>query len=237
MPVDMTKHIGASIVLALGAIVSTWLIINTIADIKAMERTVQVKGLAEQEVSADTVIWPVFYKDADNNLNALMARVDEKNSAIRAFLVLQGFDDEEISVSAPSIVDKYAQEYNQSERGFRYVAKAGMTVFSHSPDKVKTAFSQLSQLAKQGIAITQDDYQNRVEYMFTQLNDIKPEMVQLATQKAREVALKFAKDSDSQLGKIKSARQGQFSIRDRDSNTPHIKLVRVVTSVEYYLAD
>ncbi len=90
---------------------------------------------------------------------------------------------------------------------------------------------------KQGIAITKDDYQNRVEYLFTGLNDIKPEMVQEATQKAREVAVKFAKDSDSVLGKIKSARQGQFSIRDRDSNTPQIKIVRVVTSVEYYLSD
>ncbi|KAF7774374.1 hypothetical protein PCIT_a0810 [Pseudoalteromonas citrea] len=237
MRTDILKHVGAATVLALGLVCSTWLIKNTVIDVKAMERTVQVKGLAEQEVPADTVIWPVFYKDADNDLDILIARVDKKNAAIRAFLTLQGFNDDEVSVTAPSIVDKFAQEYSQNERGFRYVAKAGITVFSHSPDKVRTALSQLSQLAKQGIAITQDDYQNRVEFMFTGLNDIKPQMVQLATQKAREVALKFAKDSDSQLGKIKSARQGQFSIRDRDSNTPHIKVVRVVAGVEYYLSD
>jgi len=72
---------------------------------------------------------------------------------------------------------------------------------------------------------------------FTTLNDIKPAMVQEATEKAREVANKFAKDSNSTLGKIKTARQGQFSITNRDSNTPHIKKVRVVTSVEYYLSD
>ncbi|NOU52610.1 SIMPL domain-containing protein [Pseudoalteromonas sp. JBTF-M23] len=206
-------------------------------NIKEMERTVQVKGLAEQEVMADTVIWPVFYKDADNDLEALVARIEKKNSAIRAFLTLHGFDEGEITQATPSIVDKYAQEYSQNERGFRYIAKSGMTVFSHQPIKVKQALNALNSLAKQGIAITQDDYQNRIEYMFTGLNDIKPQMVQEATQKAREVALKFAKDSDSQLGKIKSARQGQFSISDRDSNTPQIKTVRVVTSVEYYLSD
>ncbi|CAH9049463.1 hypothetical protein PSECIP111951_01323 [Pseudoalteromonas holothuriae] len=231
------KHIGAAGILALGLVLSTWLIAQTFQDIKSMERTVQVKGLAEQEVMADTVIWPVFYKDADNNLEALVARLEEKNSAIRAFLTLHGFNESEVSQATPSIVDKYAQEYGQNERGFRYVAKSGLTVFSHQPDKVKLALGQLSTLAKQGIAITQDDYQNRIEYMFTGLNDIKPKMVQEATQKAREVALKFAKDSDSQLGKIKSARQGQFSISDRDSNTPQIKTVRVVTSVEYYLSD
>ncbi|MBD1581176.1 SIMPL domain-containing protein [Pseudoalteromonas sp. S16_S37] len=206
-------------------------------DIKEMERTVEVKGLAEQEVMADTVIWPVFYKDADNDLETLVARIEKKNSAIRAFLTLHGFDEGEITQATPSIVDKYAQEYSQNEGGFRYIAKSGMTVFSHQPVKVKQALNELNSLAKQGIAITQDDYQNRIEYMFTGLNDIKPQMVQEATQKAREVALKFAKDSDSQLGKIKSARQGQFSISDRDSNTPQIKTVRVVTSVEYYLSD
>lgn len=237
MLLSMTKHLGAATILAISVLGSTWLVKNTIIDVKAMERTVHVKGLAEREVFADTAIWPIFYRDAGDNLETLTTRLEEKNAAIKAFLILQGFDAKEVTMTAPSIVDKYAQQYGQREEGFRYVARAGVSVFSHSPDKVKIALTQLNQLAKQGIAVTQDDYQNKVQYLYTGLNDIKPMMVQSATQKAREVALKFAKDSDSQLGKIKSARQGQFSIRDRDSHTPHIKLVRVVTSIEYYLSD
>ncbi|WP_419147745.1 SIMPL domain-containing protein [Pseudoalteromonas 'SMAR'] len=231
------KYIAPAALLAVAVVTSAWLVKDTILEVKSMERSVRVKGLAEQEVKADTVIWPVFYRDADNDLEALVERIESKNSAIRAFLTLHGFASEELSVSAPSITDKYAQEYGQNAQGFRYVAKSGVTVYSNSPDKVAQALSKLNELAKQGIAITKDDYQNRVEYLFTGLNDIKPQMVQEATQKAREVAVKFAKDSDSVLGKIKSARQGQFSIRDRDSNTPQIKIVRVVTSVEYYLSD
>ena len=99
------------------------------------------------------------------------------------------------------------------------------------------ASSKISDLAKQNIVMLRQDYNNRLEFLFTKLNDIKPKMVQTATQNAREVALKFAKDSDSKLGKIKSARQGQFSISDRDSNTPNIKKVRVVSTIEYYLSD
>lgn len=231
------KYIAPAALLAVAVVISAWLVKDTILEVKSMERSVRVKGLAEHEVKADTVIWPVFYRDADNDLEALVERIESKNAAIRAFLTLHGFASEELSVSAPSITDKYAQEYGQNAQGFRYVAKSGVTVYSNSPDKVAQALSKLNELAKQGIAITKDDYQNRVEYLFTGLNDIKPQMVQEATQKAREVAVKFAKDSDSVLGKIKSARQGQFSIRDRDSNTPQIKIVRVVTSVEYYLSD
>jgi hypothetical protein len=51
------------------------------------------------------------------------------------------------------------------------------------------------------------------------------------------VALKFAEDSKSRLGKIKQASQGQFSITSRDRNNPHIKKIRVVSTVEYYLSD
>jgi len=69
------------------------------------------------------------------------------------------------------------------------------------------------------------------------LNEIKPGMIEEATRKAREVALKFAVDSESSLGKIKRASQGQFSINPRDNNSPHIKKVRVVSTVEYYLSD
>ena len=95
--------------------------------------------------------------------------------------------------------------------------------------------SRMRELLKQGIAISAGDYGSQVEYEFTSLNKIKPQMIEEATKNAREAAAKFAADSDSRLGKIKSAEQGYFSIENRDQYTPHIKKVRVVTSVNYFL--
>ena len=69
------------------------------------------------------------------------------------------------------------------------------------------------------------------------LNDIKPAMVEEAARNARSVAEQFAADAQSQVGKLKTANQGQFTIEDRDSNTPYLKKVRVVSTVEYYLVD
>ncbi len=85
--------------------------------------------------------------------------------------------------------------------------------------------------------LTGDDYRAQTEYLFTRLNEVKPDMIEEATRQAREVAEKFAADSNGRLGKIKKAYQGQFSISNRDQNTPHIKKLRVVTTVEYYLVD
>ncbi|MDO6465588.1 SIMPL domain-containing protein [Pseudoalteromonas carrageenovora] len=227
----------AAICLSIGLVSFGFILKGTALDVKAMERSVQVKGLAEREVSADTVIWPLQFSDADNNLEKVVSRVEQKNDAVIAFLKLHGFDDDEISTGSQSIIDKQAREYANENQKFRYLVRSNIIVYSSAPDKVQNALSKVSQLAKQNIAVVQDSYETKVEYIFTTLNDIKPAMVQEATEKAREVANKFAKDSNSKLGKIKTARQGQFSITNRDSNTPHIKKVRVVTSVEYYLSD
>ena len=69
------------------------------------------------------------------------------------------------------------------------------------------------------------------------LQFFKPEMIAEATRNARKTAEQFAEDSESELGKIKTADQGQFSIEDRDQNTPWLKNIRVVTTVVYYLED
>ena len=71
----------------------------------------------------------------------------------------------------------------------------------------------------------------------TGLNKIKPQMIEEATINARAVAEKFAKDSQSKLGKIRNASQGVFSINDRDENTPYIKKVRVVSTIDFALED
>ena len=66
---------------------------------------------------------------------------------------------------------------------------------------------------------------------------MKPAMMQEAIKNAEQTARQFAENSDSKLGKIRSATQGQFSIEDRDPNTPYVKKVRVVTTVTYALRD
>ena len=82
-----------------------------------------------------------------------------------------------------------------------------------------------------------DNWNNRTIYEYTELNSIKPDMIADATKNAREAANKFAADSGSKIGKIKTAQQGQFSIEDRDPYTPFIKKVRVVTYIDYFIED
>jgi hypothetical protein len=187
---------------------------------------------------ADVAIWPIKFNEAGNDLAALYATIEKNNALIVAFLEQHGFTDSEISVSVPAIVDRQAQAYNNAgEAQYRYTATSSISVYTQNVDRVRETMDKLVDLGKQGLAIAGQDYEARTQFLFTKLNELKPAMIEEATRNAREVATKFAQDSDSRLGKIKSANQGQFTIEDRDSNTPHIKKVRVVSTVEYYLSD
>ena len=230
----------AAAVLALGIFAGLAMLGYQLADtalaIKKMDRTVVVKGLAEKEFPADVVIWPISFSVAGNDLTKLYDSLDSQASQIRTFLQQHGISQADVTLSAPAITDKSAQQYNNSRAQFRYTANQTVTVYSHEIAVVRQVMSQLSSLGKQGIVL-QGGYQSRPQYLFTRLNEVKPAMIEEATKKARMVAQKFAADSDSTLGKIKRASQGQFTISSRDNNNPQIKKVRVVSTVEYYLAD
>jgi len=211
---------------------------HSILSVKAMERTVEVKGLSEREVKADIAIWPITFNVADNDLVKLSETINSKNAQVLQFLETKGFKREEITINAPSIVDKLAREYdNTTALSFRYSGVSTVTVYTNQVDNVKEARTQLAELGKLGIAVGNDNMGIGVQYLYSQLNSIKPPMIEQATKNARQTAEKFAKDSDSKLGKIKRANQGTFSIEDRDSSTAYIKKVRVVSTVEYYLSD
>lgn len=199
------------------------------------QRTVTVKGLSEKEVKADKVTWPVSVSLANNNLAALNNEIARSNNVIRQFLLDGGLTEDEITVNAPDVTDRDAEQYSSRTGGYRYVATTVVTVVSDKVDLVSELIKRQGELIGKGVAVNTSNYQYPISYEFTGLNDIKPEMIQEATKNARAAAEKFADDSDSRLGKIKTASQGQFSISDRDNYTPSVKKVRVVTTIVYYL--
>ena len=204
---------------------------------KDRDRVVSVRGLSEREVKADFVIWPIVYKEVGNDLSAIYDAVQAKNATLGKFLRGNGVADSEISWSAPEIEDVQGERYGDNKRPFRYIATVVTTVASKNVDRVREIMGKQGDLLKQGIAFSGDDYRYRKIYSFNGLNEIKPAMIDEANKNARAAGEKFAADSDSKLGKIKTASQGQFSISDRDENTPYIKNVRVVTNVQYFLED
>lgn len=234
---DKMKLVISSALVAVGIIVLGICIKAGFGSLSQNARVVTVKGLAEREVKADKVIWPIVFKELGDNLPSLYTRVDEKNAIVLKMLKDNGIADEEISTSI-DVSDLQADSYSSEIRPYRYRISSIVTVNTNKVDVVRRLLAEQASLIQKGVAITFSNYSYpSIQFEYTGLNTIKPEMIQEATKNARKAASQFAADSESKLGKIKRANQGQFSIEDRDQNTPYIKKVRVVTTIEYMLED
>ena len=233
----MQSRVKEALILALAILCLGAFFYRAQIDVKERDRVVFVRGLAEREVPADFVIWPIVYKEVGNDLAELSATLQSKSQILEKFLLENGVKKENITYSTPAIVDADGELDSGGKHNYRYVATVVATVATNDVELVRKAMEKQGELLKHGIAFSGSDYQYRTVYSFNGLNEIKPAMIDEATKNARTAAEKFAKDSDSKLGKIKTATQGVFSIEDRDENTPYIKKVRVVTNVQYFLED
>lgn len=230
-----SKLIISSAILAVSVVILGLCLKGGIDNFVNRDREVTVRGLCEKEVQATKVTWPIVTKDMGNDLPTLYDKIQSNNNAIITFLKANGLDESEISVNAPQVTDNLANSYDASRVQYRYSVTNVLVVTSSKIDLIRSLINKQGDLLRQGIAIVAGDWNYPTKYEYTELNSIKPEMIASATANARQAADKFAADSGSRLGKIKTASQGQFSIENRDEYTPYIKSIRIVTYITYEL--
>ncbi len=235
----MKERILSSAIVALGIVLLGIFLKAGMDNFTEKDRKVTVKGLAEKEVKADKVTWPIITKEIGDDLPELYDRIAAKQKTIRQFLLSNGIQPGEISAGAPKVIDMNAEQYSGNDKPYRYNVTAVMTVTSTHVDHVRQIIARQGELLKQGVAVVASDYDasNCLSYQLTSFKKMKPKMMTEAIENAEQTAQQFAQNSHSKLNKIVSADQGQFSIDDRDANTPYIKRVRVVTTVTYSLKD
>ncbi len=220
---------GVSIVLA--AFVLGLMLVCAVRTLKSFDDTVKVRGLCEKEVPADRVVYRISYSEKSNSLADLRNTISQNNSIIVEKLRAAGFKDDEVKVGNANYEDRYSYANDVSQITFRYQANQTVTVFSKNLDLVRKVQQTLeTDLVNQNILAN-----SWADYQFLGLNEIKPAMIAESLENARAAADEFAKNSHSRIGKMRTASQGYFEVEDLDENTPQVKKVRVVTTVEYYL--
>lgn len=187
---------------------------------------VEVKGLSEKIVKADTAIWSMNFEVKSNNIDALYADIEKNINTIKAFLIEKGFDASEINVAPVNI---YQDTYKDAL--FRYNSSNQLSVYTKKVDLVKSASKETLLLVKKGVTLNY----NSINFEFSDLNSVKPEMLGEAIKNAREAAEQFAKDSGSSIGKISRGNQGVFDISEKDPGSPEFKKIRVVSSLRFLL--
>lgn len=227
---SLTRNVIFPSIIAVGLLALGLCIRSGFISAASKQRLVDVRGLAERTVMANEVTWPLSYTISGNDLPALYKECTEKDKIVLDFLTSNGIPTTDITADPPSVTQPYTWD---KEAKYKYSLTSTLTVLTTQVDKVRELLKGQGTLLSQGIVFTNGN----ISYEYTDLNNIKPDMIAEATKNARLAAEQFAKDSNSELGKIKDASQGYFSITDESPSTPYIKNIRVVTSVTFFLKD
>lgn len=224
----------SAILVAIGLALGGWFAGQGLAKFRTDDRYVVVKGLAEQEVAADLVVWPLGHAVGGNDLGEMQAQLDANTQAIRSFFLEAGFSDAEIVVSAPRLEDRAAYAWGEQQPRERFRYQTTVTLRSNRVSEAINALRNTGELVSAGVLLSEGGFP---QFEFTRLNDIKPALIADATANARASAEQFANDSGANVGGIRSANQGVITISERDQGSPQVKVVRVVSTVEYFLVD
>lgn len=238
------------LLLAIGLIIGGLLLGTRIRDFKRADRYVEVKGLVERTVKSDSATWPISFSEAGDSLPEVFAASEKDKTAVVAFLKAQGFADSDLTVGSIAVTDRSTQQYNNNTHGPRFVVEQTITLQSNDVDKVAAANAKTADLIRAGVVIQSGQNGGGVVYKFNGLNALKPDMITEATRNARSSADRFAADSGSQVGAIRDANQGVFSISaanaggtgedggfDQQADSSIMKKVRVVSTIDYYLVN
>lgn len=235
--------IVSAVILAIGLALAGWLGGQGLVQSRLGDRSVSVKGLSEREVRADLALWGLRFVATGNDLAATQAEIKRNADTVAGFLTSQGFAAGDIELQAPQVTDRLAQNWGGGQIESRFVIAQQIVLRSTDIERVVKANRESSVLVDRGVVLSNEYGPIRPSYLFTRIAELKPEMIEEATKRARAAAETFAADSGARLGGIRRAWQGQFEILPRDA-TPGAqeaeqvtKTVRVVSTIEYSLAD
>jgi uncharacterized protein len=220
-----------SLLLALGIYGGGFFIGQGISNWNSGRRIIAVKGLSEREVAASVAVWTIGYVASGNDLDAINRKLTDSTKAVVAFLKSAGFDEKDMAVQPPALRDASMESREKdTPPPERFRAEQSVLLRTAKVDLIKPALASASTLMTNGVLLSGGCQPN---YVYTQLNEIKPGMIQEATKNARIAAEQFSRDSQTSLGKLRNASQGWFQVENRDAATPERKMVRVVVDVDY----
>ncbi|MBR2285224.1 MAG: SIMPL domain-containing protein, partial [Paludibacteraceae bacterium] len=196
------------------------------------DRAVTVKGLSTREVEADYAVWPLSYAWSGNDLPALYERLEQVTARVKKHLLALGFEEADIRQGSINVHDNWSDYYGNHRPEYKYTLNTSLIVSTNKVQLVVASQGKEAELLKEGIIVKTEQW--NLDYQYNGLPELKPSMIEEATQNARAVAQKFADDAQCSLGSIRRASQGQFSV-ENDQYQPWVKHVRVVTTVDYFL--
>jgi uncharacterized protein len=244
------RNVSQSIILSfsvlLGLSLLGYFIFKGLKTFSDKDRVVTVKGLAEIDMKATSATIDLSFSFSGDDLQGVIKQTETKKEAIIAYLTKNGYSKNDISANNINVSDrqKYYELQWRDDRQVevkvdRYTIYQSLTIKSKDVENTENKKAKI----ELGLISTDLTSSLNTNYTFPELNAIKPQLIAESTKNARVAGEQFANDSQAQLGKIKTASQGQISIAgsyyDEEASSaptePYLQKARVVSTIVFFL--
>lgn len=222
-----------SVIMAAGIVVSGFLLSTAIREFRQFDQFIEVRGLAEEIVKSDQASWNMSFSSYGDSPAAASKAWAEKIDKLEGVIIGLGLEAANIRRTPLTVYENTNPNGSAVESSKRWRAQGGITVETKKVELVEQASLKTDTFVNAGIVL-ESSY---IQFYFTELNSIKPQMLKAATENAKEAAQTFAADSGVTVGALKNATQGLFTISaplgEYGGENTVMKKVRVVTKVQY----
>jgi len=210
-------------VITLGIVVSA--ITSTVVAARAYERrgraveergqTITVKGATRQRITSDRAVWAITVRGEDKTLPGAFGVLERGVTRVQQFLEAAGFTDGETGLAA---IDTELQ-HGRDEKGqatnevVGYVLQRSFVVTTGNVRLVEQSAGRVTELLEEGVLVVSC----APDYYYTQLPQLKIELMAAASSDARARAERIATSTGCRLGELRDAHMGVLQITRPDS--------------------
>lgn len=214
---DSRGYIPVALIAA-AIIVSVLVLSNAFLNRNRNDDIIYTTGLGSMNFESDLVVWSASFTRIDSDLQNAYENLHNDQTIIEDYLRENGVESEDFVFSSIDIFKEYDmvedRDGNRRQVFNGYSLRQSVTVESGDVGKVEDISRGITGLINRGLEL----YSQPPQYYYTKLSELKMELIERATEDAKERAQIIASRSGAKLGKLKNASMGVFQIIAQNSN-------------------
>ncbi|HEX2641233.1 MAG TPA: SIMPL domain-containing protein [Pyrinomonadaceae bacterium] len=206
---------NAGVALAIGLIASSLIFGWFYSRNKRSEEAITVTGSAKRRITSDLVVWSAGISAESATLADAYKQIADSTPKLKQYLLSKGIPENQMTVSSITTTPQKRRDTDGNETGeiTGYSLQQQIEVRSNDVQKIAQIAREATELINQGILIES----KAPQYYYTQIGDLKIEMLGEAAKDAKERADRIASSTGSSIGSVRSAKMGVLQITAADS--------------------
>lgn len=175
------------------------------------ERTVVTKGFTQKRVTSDWATWTAELTARSPQMEPGYQKIEDDSQTVANYLRGMKVADDAVALQGISITPKYKSKeegMGNTNEIEAFELKRTVSLQSKDVQLVDRISKEITSLIKQGVEIKSLP----AKYYYTNIEDLKIEMLAEAARDAKNKAERIAASSEARLGGLFSAQQGVFQV-------------------------